>query len=687
MGIKKMIRFIVLLLLYFGTMAFISRMSRSTEMITIAGEIRIPVSAFVGVFSSLGNICIILLTVLYNKIGFYTSCILLVVQFPILFLNIIINQSMTSIPGVFSNLLTIMAVLIIYKSTKKIEQYQKAELDNLKAQQKLSRHLFEQTATALVNAIDAKDVYSHGHSLRVAQYSEKIARMAGKDEEECRRIYFAGLLHDVGKIGIPISIINKKGRLTEEEYETIKSHPEKGSQILSSINEFPFLSVGALYHHERYDGKGYPRQLKGEDIPEIARIISVADAYDAMSSNRSYRKELPQPIVREEIVKGAGTQFDPKFAKIMQRLIDEDQDYDMREKDSISELAGRNELYCTEHRNEISNGILILPYLTRIHLEQGIREELGRGHGPSIILYDSHDGRYHDEDQTIREFGYFEYCEIWLDGHVDQAGARKIETKVKLHDDVKTDANAGKEICYEIEAVKWKDHAMVTVDDGTKRTEVIIALPDSSRFVYAGLTGEQCYINDVTIRKDEKPITQEYIPRIAEWVSYIDEPMGDIPNVQLDSYRTDASEGILLKKSLSLSFHTKSLPTAILVWHCPYFLIYSSEDGKVNGKDYKEYALIRLDGEGWVSKGTADNQLKVNHMDDFGGWEEWKEQNKAGFDCTATFERSGNVITMTTRNLGLAIKNTTTILDGANKVYVALTGDQCALTNIKVKSE
>ena len=163
--------------------------------------------------------------------------------------------------------------------------------------------------------------------------------------------------------------------------------------------------------------------------------------------------------------------------------------------------------------------------------------------------------------------------------------------------------------------------------------------------------------------------------------------MGDIPNVQLDSYRTDASEGILLKKSLSLSFHTKSLPTAILVWHCPYFLIYSSEDGKVNGKDYKEYALIRLDGEGWVSKGTADNQLKVNHMDDFGGWEEWKEQNKAGFDCVATFERSGNVITMTTRNLGLAIKNTTTLLDGAKKVYVALTGDQCALTNIKVKSE
>ena len=108
-----------------------------------------------------------------------------------------------------------------------------------------------------------------------------------------------------------------------------------GNQILSSIVEYPYLSIGAHYHHERYDGHGYPNHLKGEEIPEIARIISVADAYDAMSSNRSYREAIPQKLVREEIVKGTGTQFDPVFAKIMLELIDQDVNYDMREKTNI----------------------------------------------------------------------------------------------------------------------------------------------------------------------------------------------------------------------------------------------------------------------------------------------------------------------------------------------------------------
>lgn len=689
--IKKITIYVVFISLYMLASFITSRLAGSREMLQVRGA-QIPVSAFAGVFSPMSNIVLICLAVYFKKPGFFTALGLLLFQYPLIIHGIVARHNMTSIPGLFSNMLTLIAVILIFQRNQKIATYQDAELESLKLQQKLSSRLFEQTATALVNAIDAKDVYSHGHSLRVAEYSEKIAKLAGKDEDECRRIYFAGLLHDVGKIGIPISIINKKGKLTEEEYEIIKQHPEKGSQILSSINEYPFLSIGARYHHERYDGKGYPHHLKGEDIPEIARIISVADAYDAMSSNRSYRKAIPQPLVREEIVKGAGTQFDPKYAKIMQRLIDEDVNYEMREKDTVNELAGRNELYCTEHRNEISDGIIILPFLTRIHLEQSTREKMEKGRGPSIILFDSHDGRYHDEERTIRELGYFEYCEIWLEnGQVDQAGVRKIETKVYEHDG-KTGKHAkervlneNQEICYEIEVVKWKDHVSVKIDDGMRRTEVIIALPDSSRFVYAGLTGEQCYINDVTIRKEEKPITEDYIPRIAEWVSYINEPEGDIPNVQIDSYRTDISAGIALKDALQITFRTKSLPTALLVWHCPYFLIYTSKDGKVNGEGYEELALIRLDGEGWVSQGASDNDLRVNHMDDFKGWEAWKEQNKEGFECTAAFRKEGNVITMETRNLGLAIKNITTILNETRNIYVALTGDQCALTNIRVK--
>ena len=140
-----------------------------------------------------------------------------------------------------------------------------------------------------------------------------------------------GLLHDVGKIGVPDEIINKKGKLTDEEYAAIKVHPEIGDRILKKVKEMPKLSIGARWHHERYDGSGYPDGLKGDEILEEARIIAVADAYDAMTSHRSYRDILPQAVVREEIEKGKGTQFDPVFADIMLRMIDEDKDYMMHE--------------------------------------------------------------------------------------------------------------------------------------------------------------------------------------------------------------------------------------------------------------------------------------------------------------------------------------------------------------------
>ncbi len=184
---------------------------------------------------------------------------------------------------------------------------------------------------SLAYAIDAKDKYTNGHSSRVAEYSKEIAARYGYSEKEQNRIYVIGLLHDVGKIGIPDAIINKKDRLTAEEYDVIKKHPIIGKQILETIKEMPDLSNGARWHHERYDGKGYPDGLSGEDIPEVARIIAVADAYDAMTSHRSYRNTLPQEEVRAEILRCRGTQFDPKFADIMVEIIDEDTDYQLRE--------------------------------------------------------------------------------------------------------------------------------------------------------------------------------------------------------------------------------------------------------------------------------------------------------------------------------------------------------------------
>lgn len=189
-----------------------------------------------------------------------------------------------------------------------------------------------QIVKALSGAIDAKDTYTNGHSTRVAEYSREIARRAGFPKEMQDVIYMMGLLHDVGKIGVPDAIINKPARLSDEEYAVIRSHPVMGSDILANITEFPKLSTGAKWHHERYDGKGYPDGISGEEIPTEARIIAIADAYDAMSSKRSYRNVLPQAQIRAEVEEGKGTQFDPVLADIMLTMIDEDTNYQMREK-------------------------------------------------------------------------------------------------------------------------------------------------------------------------------------------------------------------------------------------------------------------------------------------------------------------------------------------------------------------
>ena len=237
--------------------------------------------------------------------------------------------SLTNITSV--GLVIVLYMLTLIDMNTQIQAAHEYEVKLLKDEQKKMRRMLLQTSSALASAIDAKDRYTHGHSRRVAEYSQMIAEIAGKSDSECWDIYLAGLLHDVGKIGVPDEIINKTSKLSDEEFAKIKEHPTIGRKILKKINMTPYLSVGADYHHERYDGKGYPNGAKGEEIPEIARIIAVADAYDAMTSKRSYREPLPQAVVREEIVKGSGTQFDPRFAEIMLKLIDDDKDYNLKE--------------------------------------------------------------------------------------------------------------------------------------------------------------------------------------------------------------------------------------------------------------------------------------------------------------------------------------------------------------------
>ena len=152
-----------------------------------------------------------------------------------------------------------------------------------------------------------------------------------QDEDFCERLRVAGLFHDIGKIGVPDQIINKPDKLTDEEYAIVKRHPVIGADILKNVSEIPGIVEGARWHHERYDGGGYPDGLRGEEIPEGARIICVADAYDAMTSKRSYRDVLPKETVKDQLKQGIGTQFDATFAQIMLQMMEEDVDYKLRE--------------------------------------------------------------------------------------------------------------------------------------------------------------------------------------------------------------------------------------------------------------------------------------------------------------------------------------------------------------------
>lgn len=225
----------------------------------------------------------------------------------------------------------ISRILELYHYQQSLQQEVDRKTTELRESNRKVTNLSMQVAMALVSAIEAKDQYTNGHSVRVAQYSREMARRLGKSMQEMNDIYYIGLLHDIGKIGIPDQIINKPDRLTEEEYKRIKDHPKIGAKILEKISEIPNIAVGAHWHHERYDGSGYPDGLVGEEIPEVARIIGVADAYDTMTSKRSYRDILPQNAVREELEKGRGTQFDPAFADIMLAMIIEDTNYKMHE--------------------------------------------------------------------------------------------------------------------------------------------------------------------------------------------------------------------------------------------------------------------------------------------------------------------------------------------------------------------
>lgn len=198
-----------------------------------------------------------------------------------------------------------------------------ARVKHFKEQRENDAKIISQTMKTFAQMIDAKDPYTKGHSVRVAYYSQEIGKRLHMDDEECTKLGYIALMHDCGKLGVPDYVLTKPGRLDAEERKLIETHTIIGGKVLENYTSIDGIKDGALYHHERYDGKGYPKGIAGKEIPLYARIIGIADAFDAMNSDRCYRKHLPKEVILTELHDHAGTQFDPEIVKHMIAMVEE----------------------------------------------------------------------------------------------------------------------------------------------------------------------------------------------------------------------------------------------------------------------------------------------------------------------------------------------------------------------------
>ncbi len=219
-------------------------------------------------------------------------------------------------------------LLLIESAIKSIKQMQTIKEINKELQdsQEQLENAYLESIETLRYTVEAKDKYTRGHSERVADFMVLIGKYMNLSEEDLKLLHLGGLFHDIGKIGVPDKILLKEGSLTDDEYSEIKNHPAIGKHILSNAKIFQEIIPIVYHHHEKYDGNGYPEQLKGEEIPLFARIAAVADTYDAMTSKRSYRNALPIEYVRNEIEKCKGTQFDPTIADVFLEILDKHYD-------------------------------------------------------------------------------------------------------------------------------------------------------------------------------------------------------------------------------------------------------------------------------------------------------------------------------------------------------------------------
>jgi hypothetical protein len=215
----------------------------------------------------------------------------------------------------------LIVVLFVCTIIQIVYFFMSIRIYRLERKQQQNEEIISQTMTTFAEFIDAKDPYTRGHSARVSYYSKEIARRMKMSKEEIKQLGYIALMHDCGKIGIPDKVLKKAEQLDPEERKIIESHPTIGGHMLEKFTAIDGIRDGAMYHHERYDGKGYPEGRKGEEIPLYARIIGIADAFDAMNSDRCYRKHLSKEVILKELEENKGKQFDPDLAEYMIEMI------------------------------------------------------------------------------------------------------------------------------------------------------------------------------------------------------------------------------------------------------------------------------------------------------------------------------------------------------------------------------
>ncbi len=506
-----------------------------------------------------------------------------------------------------------------------VEKAHKIEIQSFKTEQKRMQSIFSQLALAFAN--------SQNLSEYTAQVAREIAERAGKSEDDCDKVYYSALLYNAGH------------------------------EALSCIKDYPFLSETALYIGKNYD----------ESHPVFSRIITVAADYDKMIHDPS----VPPFFVRDYFLREAGRKYDPVFSNIAVHILDAGTSSGKFEQRTHKM---ETELICKDYRETISSGIVVERNVTNITFDSIPLEKDKAFSAPSIILFDSYDRQVQTTQESINSNKYLEYGEVWFDAHRISTGARNMEIR-----NVTDSPKNGKEGSFEITVCRYEDHLLLKLLSAQKYFELIVALPSASKSAYISITGENVCITNIKIDQTQLVTQENDIPRIAEKLNFIDRIESDIPNVQIVKPLGGFTKGIEITDKMNLFFHAQSLPDANLIWHCPYILLYYSDDKKVYGKNYREYALIKYDGETNDSNRFAENSFIMKKTENFKNWEEWEMQNKTGYESQIEFFKNGNEVTLRTQNKGIFIQNTSKIKDGSKEIYVALSGDQVALTDIRIR--